>query len=624
MGFREAAGTLLNNQSDNKGAKKTGKKCAKKRKMLLAAVLLAAAAAIAAGIFIYRSKTKTNTSTVSRNNVSKVARGDISNDLSSSGTLAPKDTYTITSLVSGEIITADFNEGDQVTEGQTLYVIDQSDIVNDIDSAQRSLTNAQTSYDDAVKDQQDAAAKFNNGTILSTETGYIKNLELDPGDTVGGSNGSTIAQIYNDGQMNVRLAFLNNEADALVIGQDIIVELCDTGEQIPGIVKNRSDLIETLDGGVLVKYVEIYVTNPGGLTTADRAVAYMNGIYSISDGAFEPGKVYDLKVDLPSSVKVQSVLVHEGQYVGVGTPLFTITQESLDDALKTYSKSVTSAESSLHSAENQITKLDDTIEKYTITAPISGQVITKYMKAGDKINSSSNNSTSLALIYDLSELTFEMSIDELDISNVKVGQEVTVTADAFEDRTYSGYVSNVSLNGTASNGVTTYPVVVTLNETEGLLPGMNVSGVIKLEHTEDTLYIPVNALQRGNIVYVRDGSGDSAESGSSGDGESGKAKEKSESGDSARNSSVSDSDVPEGFHAVKVETGIISEDYVEILSGLSEGEEVYVKDAVVSTETMMGPGGMGQGPGGMGGGGGGSRQGGGSGGSRQGGAPGGF
>ena len=102
-------------------------------------------------------------------------------------------------------------------------------------------------------------------------------------------------------------------------------------------------------------------------------------------------------------------------------------------------------------------------------------------------------STVLATIYDLSSLTFEMSIDELDIKKVKVGQKVEVSADAFEGQTFSGTVTNVSLESTYSNGVSTYPVTVTLDDMGDLLPGMNVDGVITLEEANDVLAIPVDA-----------------------------------------------------------------------------------------------------------------------------------
>lgn len=164
----------------------------------------------------------------------------------------------------------------------------------------------------------------------------------------------------------------------------------------------------------------------------------------------------------------------------------------------------------------------------------------------------------LVTIYDLSEVTFEMSVDELDVQNVQVGQSVTVTADAFEDQVFTGKVTNVSLAGTNSNGVTNYPVTVTLDEVGDLLPGMNVDGVITLDQAEGVLSIPVDALMRGNKVYIKD--------------------------DSVKEA---DGAVPAGFRSVEVETGLMNDQYVEITSGLSEGDEVYVSESTASSTEMF-------------------------------------
>ena len=91
----------------------------------------------------------------------------------------------------------------------------------------------------------------------------------------------------------------------------------------------------------------------------------------------------------------------------------------------------------MESAQNKLDSTQDSYDNYTIKAPISGQVITKNFKVGDNITKNSSSTTVLATIYDLSSLTFEMSIDELDIKKVKVGQKVEVSADAFEGQTFS-------------------------------------------------------------------------------------------------------------------------------------------------------------------------------------------
>ena len=95
-----------------------------------------------------------------------------------------------------------------------------------------------------------------------------------------------------------------------------------------------------------------------------------------------------------------------------------------------------------------------------------------------------------------------MSIDELDISSVEVGQEVRITADAVEGKTYTGVVTEVSVAGTTSGGITTYPVTVRIDETDGLLPGMNVDAEIVISSADDVLAIPSAAVSRGDMVLV--------------------------------------------------------------------------------------------------------------------------
>ena len=243
---------------------------------------------------------------------------------------------------------------------------------------------------------------------------------------------------------------------------------------------------------------------------------------------------------------------------------------------RSYKNSLEQAEEGLESARNKLESTQDNLENYTITAPISGQVIQKAAKVGDNISRSGNTDTAMAVIYDLSSLTFEMSIDELDIQKVEVGQTVEVTADAFEGETFTGKVTNVSLQSSYSNGVTNYPVTVTLDEAGKLLPGMNVDGTIIIDKAENVLTIPVDSLMRGSRVYVKDDTALSADKG-----------------------------VPAGFRAVEVTTGLTNDQYVEILEGLSEGDEVYINQSSQNTEifgNMQGfqPGGPGMGGPGMG------------------------
>lgn len=511
-----------------------------------------------------------------------VERRDITSSLSSSGTLSPKDTYNITSLVSGEVISADFEEGDQVQEGQILYVMDTSSMETELNSAQSSVERAQDSYILAAQDYEEALGDYSQNTYKSTETGYIKTLHVKAGDKVNAN--TQIADIYNDKVMKLRVPFLSVNAAGIGVGNQGVITLTHTGEQLLGTVTSVSNMEETMAGGRLVRYVTLQVENPGGLTTDMKATVQIGDFYCAQEGSFTPILDTVMGAEVGSTVEIASMLVSEGDYVSKGTPLFRMTDKTADNLVRSYKEAVDKAQENLESAQSKLETTQDNIENYTITAPISGQVITKSVKSGDKVSSGGNAAVTMAVIYDLSELTFEMSVDELDIQSVKAGQTVEVTADAFEGQTFTGKVTNISLASSYSNGVTNYPVTVTLDEVGELLPGMNVDGEIILEQTQGTLVVPVDSLMRGNRVYVKDDTVTEKEG-----------------------------NVPAGFRAVEVETGLMNDDFVEIVSGLSEGEEVYVAESSVSSGFPMMPGGMNQGQG--------PNRGSGQGGNRGGGAP---
>lgn len=553
------------------GIQKAPKKGRPKKKGVLVLIIGAAVLAAVFGLWLLKSRSaRTSSEGVQGQRTAVVTKGTITSELSSSGVISPKDTYSLTSLVEGEVISADFEEGDQVTEGQNLYQIDVSSMESELKSASTSLERAKKKYEKAQEDYNEAVSDYSGNTYKATRTGYIRELNIQAGDQVG--QNTDIASIYNDQIMKIRVPFLAQEAAAIGAGNQAVLTLTDTEEQINGVVTAVSNMDEVLDGGRIVRYVTIEAANPGGLTSSHSAVAEINGMVCTAEGSFEAATDLVMKADLPFSVEVEAMLVHEGDYVTEGTPIFRIASKDAEDLLDTYQDAMAQAEESLESAQSKVDSTKESYDNYTITAPISGQVITKSVKEGDTISRNSGSSdTTLAVIYDLSQLTFEMSVDELDVRSVQVGQKVSVTADALEGQTFAGTVTNVSLESVQSNGVTNYPVTVTLDETGDLLPGMNVDGVILLDQTEDALMIPIDSLMRGNRVYVKD--------------------------DTVKEAAGS---VPAGFRAVEVETGLTNDDYVEIVSGLSEGEEVYVNESSKSTDAFMmgGPGGgMGGGPG---------------------------
>jgi HlyD family secretion protein len=509
---------------------------------------------------------------------------DIQNVLSSSGTIEPLNTYEVTTLVEGEIIAANFEEGDIVEEGQVLYQVATDNLDSNIDTAQTSvnraeknLTKAQNNYTDALADYEDAKSdyedakdKYGNPDVTSTETGIVKTLYVEVGDTV--QVGTQIAQVYDNTSMLLVLPFSATEVDQSLVGKKATITLEATEEELTGTVTKVSNIDEVLSGNRLVNQVTIQVKNPGGLSSTTSATAVIGNIYSSGEGTFSVLTDTVIKAEIAGEIGVLSV--EEGSKVKEGDLLYTLTDQSIESQLENYQNKLQNAQDAVDNAKDNVetaeetiedseTKLQDVIDNrtdYSITAPISGKIISKEALVGDTIKSNSVNST-LCIIYDLSAVTFEMSVDELDVNKVEVGQVVEVVADAYEDVTFQGVVTNISLQSTTSQGVTQYPVTVKITEIGDLLPGMNVTGEIIIEKAEQVIAIPSDALRRGDVVYVEDASITEAVG-----------------------------EVPAGFKEVAVETGITDGDYVEILSGLNADEKVYVQRVSEAVSMMPGMG----------------------------------
>ena len=545
-----------------RGDKKPGKK-RRWKKFAVAGVALVVAAGVGWQLL---SPGQSSAAAATSYTTAEVTRMDVSSSITGSGTLEAANSYSVTTLIEGSILTADFEEGDEVEEGTILYTIDSSDASNSLEQAEISLNQAQRSYNNQLESQEDLI-------ITAPVSGQVYSIDVEVGDDVAA--GETVATIRDSQTMSLEVSFPADAAASFYVGQSATVTLDSTFETLTGTISEISGTDTVLTGNVIVRTVTIDVSNPGGLSTEQTASAAVGTATSTASGTFTYKE--EETVTAQVSGEVSSIRVSEGDQVSSGQPLIVLTSDDLDDSLQSASESLRNAEISL---ENQYENLDD----YTITSPIKGTIVDKNYNAGETTEANQV----LCTIYDLSYLTMTLSVDELDIASIEVGQSVSIAADAVEDTTYTGTVTKVSVAGTSSGSATTYPVTIRIDETDGLLPGMSVDATIELASAEDVLAIPSAALNRGDTVLV---TADSP---------------------SAANGTLVESTAEDGedYYSVEVTTGVSGDDYIEIVSGLQEGDTVaYIPTSSSSSEMgMMGgmPGGMGggmpSGGGGMGGG----------------------
>lgn len=509
-----------------------------KKKKIIAIVVIIVVIAAAVKSCGLGEKTAENTSTYT---FDTAVRTSIIESLSGTGTLEPADKYTVTTLLKGDILTDSFEEGDIVEADQVLYQIDSSDMQTTIERAEISAKSAQRSYETAVKD-------LDNLNVKTKVGGVVTDVLVEVGDQV--SAGQEIAKVRDSATMTIELPFPADEADTFYIGQSAQVTLYGSFETLSGKVESISGASEVQAGNKIVKNVTISVENPGAISEEQIATAEVGTSGSTQSGKFKYNE--NRSVNAEVSGEVVAIVNDEGSEVSSGSTIIRLESDNVTNSVQAASDSVKDAQLSL---ENQY----ETLEDYTIKSPIKGTVIEKKKKAGDTIDSNAE----LCTIYDLSYLKMTMNIDELDISKVKVGQEVTVTADAVQGQTFKGKVTKINMAGTTTNGVTTYPIEVQIEDTEGLLPGMNVSTEIIVNQVEDVVAIPVGAVVRGDKVLVKTG-----------------------------NTSTDDPTVPAGYEYVNVETGVSNDQYVEIKSGINEGDEIaYIFSASANMDMYGGYGG---------------------------------
>lgn len=458
-----------------------------------------------------------------------VSRQDIAVTVSGSGTLAPADAYNVSTLISGAIEEAPFEEDDLVEKGTLLYTLDSGDAQSSVQRANLSAAQARLSLEQAQEALHPTAPI----------AGVINEVFVHNGDSV--TAGTALAKILASRDLAVDFLFPYVKPSEFYVGQSATVFVGDFEDSVQGTVEAVSDSTSLMSNGQVGSSVRVKIVNPGVLSDSFKASAVIGSHSSFGQATVTmPGAA---TVYAAGSGTVTGFDKLAGSAVAKGEILCTVDSEANRTQVENARLSVDSADLSAGSAA-------DNLDDYRIESPISGTVIEKKFKAGDKVDGAASGT--LAIIYDMSCLKVEMDVGELDIGKVQAGQTVEITAAALAGQTFQGTVERVSVNGTTTGGFTTYPVTVVLRDYGGLKPGMNVSATILGETVADALCVPVGAVNRGGTVLVP-GQGAMTEDGTA-------------VADAAK------------LEERPVTLGVSDDAYIQVTSGLEEGETVLVLD----------------------------------------------
>ena len=275
----------------------------------------------------------------------------------------------------------------------------------------------------------------------------------------------------------------------------------------------------------------------------------------------------------------------------------SITEQEHEQALLDYANANAEVIRARVAVDNARDQLDDT----NVRAPINGTIIEKQVERGQVISSPTNDvggGTVLLKMADLNLVQVRTLVDETDIGKIQPGQRATVTVEAFPNRPFSGTVLKIEPQAQTEQNVTMFPVLVRIDNKEGLLrPGMNAEVEVHVGRRDDVLTVPNAALRTqrdvGSAAQVLGLSPERVQQEVAAGQQGGGAVERRDSGTAGqtarRTSSAPLPRRPAGSNRyivfvrrngqptpVWIRTGLTDLDYSEVLEGLTEADSVFV------------------------------------------------
>ncbi len=504
-------------------------------KWALAIVVIAAL--VVAGSRLVRGQSQSASSALTQ--VVQVTRGNMTASVSPTGQVAAQQqvqlSFDVSRLPVTEVLVA---AGQEVEKGDVLVKIDASSLERAVEQAEANLLSAEEALEKArnpytalerQKAELDVAqaqvalalAKQDSLEDLIAQAEFdLESARLNLLITKSGTSvGKTVRDLlYTVAWHERNLRNLQEENRQGKVGQDELAEAEQELARVTAQLRSAEATARTARSAAEEKVSE-----------AEKSLA-------------------DLKVG-SSSLAVAEV---NNKVAQVEYNLARATETLAEMIAGADARSVQLAQARYESARATLEDAQGRLESATMVAPFSGTVTAVGVKAGDLVSSGTN----VVTLADLTKLEVVATVDETEISQVKVGQTASITFDAVSGARFTGRVVQVPLVGQLVQNVVSYDVVLSMEGTGGgaLLPGMTANVTIIVGQKQNVLLLPVLAIARedtGDVVTLED------------TGET-----------------------------TPVEVGLSNGTYVEIVRGLNEGDRVVVAYSASSTENSMFPGGM--------------------------------
>lgn len=498
------------------------KKLEKKRKLVRILVIIAAVLILlTAAVITLRTQVTKRFAVMSTDDIktANVTVGSISSTVSGSGYLADMDIEDMELYNSVDVLKTVVQAGDKVKKGDVLATVDLPSVLEAMKTLQSELDSLDSQINTAADD-------VISGSIGSSVTGRVKELFIRTGDRVADvmAEHGAVMVLSLDGTMALEIP-----AGDLAVGDTLTVTR-QNGKAVEGTV----DQILTGTATVLV--------SDDGPAKGERV--------TVSDAAGKELGSGELSIHRPMNITgyagtASYVYVKENSPVSSGSTLVTLT----DTAYKANYDSLLSKRADTEKLLNQLITI---YRDGAVCAPYDGSVSTISMLGSDnqkstatvtEAASSSDNTRVLLSLCPDKTVTVSVSVDESDILALEKGQDADITIESIGDEVFTGTVTGIEKTGTSSNGVTTYTTEITLDKSPEMIAGMTAQAAVRIQGVDDALLIPSDALHQSrdkSYVYTS-----------------------------------LDPLTGEMSGMTEVTAGLNNGSYVEITSGLKEGDTVY-------------------------------------------------
>ena len=519
-----------------------------------------------------------------------VTRDTIQSTVKGSGAASARESVSLNPPVSATVLALHVKEGDRVEAGTILYELDPAEAQKATEEAKKSLAEAEKGVSSAAERLQAAQKQLTEAeaeyqklassradlTVAAPFDGKLVDVaSLLPGADI--SAGQKLATLVSSGRLQLSLYYSYAYLDQLRVGQEAAVSIPAVMASVPGKISeiNKGEFV-TPEGSKCFEVV-VALDNPGTLTEGMAASAGLTvggqAVYPYQNGKLAYQETREVTAKVPGPLKTS--FLHNHAPVKKGQAILVLGPDELDKQLEEKRESVISARESVDSARTAVESAQETLASardkvkkaleqeadMAVKAPITGTVLTCLLEQGEKADAGQLG----ILLADTSVMRIDIQVDERNVSRVKTGMTCTITQTGLggEENTFEGTVESVSLTGKSENGVSFFPAVVKVDNGDGaMLNGMSIEYELVLAQSEDCLVVPAQAVQyteQGSCLFVKaDRRPDNAV----------------DLGDGV--------EIPRGFYAVPVETGLSNSAQVEIKSGVEEGMEVFTQKLVES------------------------------------------